>query len=283
MTGLPTGENPPYNFQACLCIEKLLRKPGPIKYNNFVKSGHRMDHQDISQNNPAKCPPVERIGLPFKVPYYAQVASPEWAEAVFDRGVDPRGEPHWGEWAACDPEEYAYWCPRACGPVCVKMCIEAMGGVVKPVMGWVRQGLEQDGYEIRQGMDGQPVEVGWRHAALAGLIASSGFFAQFMRIANDKILEYISAGQMLIASVSFEIGTQRPVTRQGGHLVVVTGADTQAGETVNFLIHNPSGRTQDLRENALIPAERFSQAYSGRAIVVSDRPIDLIPQENANV
>jgi hypothetical protein len=242
-----------------------------------------MKHQGIPTTNSAKCPPVERIRLPFCVPYYAQVASPEWAERVFDRGVNPRGDPRWSEWAARDPDEYAYWCPRACGPVCVKMCVEALGGVVKPVMGWVRQGLDLDGYEIRQDVDGQPAEIGWRHAALAEIIASSGCFAQPMRIANGEILEHIYAGQMLIASVSYEIGTERPVTRRGGHLVVITGADIQAGETVHIVVQNPSGRRPELRENAMIPAGRFFQAYAGRAIVVSDRTIDLNPQEHANV
>jgi hypothetical protein len=154
---------------------------------------------------------------------------------------------------------------------------------VKPVMGWVRQGLELDGYAVKPGVDDQPVEIGWKHAALAHLIALSSFFAQVVRIANRQIAEHLVAGQLLIASVSYEIGTERPVTRQGGHLVVITGVDTQAGEAVNFLIQNPSGRKAALRENALIPAGRFYQAYSGRVIVVSNQPIDLNLQEHANV
>ncbi len=155
---------------------------------------------------------------------------------------------------------------------------------MKPVMDWVRQGLTLDGYEVKAGADGQSVEIGWRHVALADQIVSAGFHARPVRIANQELIEHISAGHLLIASVSYEIGTERPVTQQGGHLVVVTGADKQGGEAVNFILHNPSGRTLALRENAVIPAGRFFQAYSGRAIAVSDQPFDgLIPQEQLHV
>jgi hypothetical protein len=243
-----------------------------------------MDPKKFQPGKSAKGPPVERIRYPFHIPYYAQVASPEWAEAVFDCGADPRGDPRWTEWAARDPEEYAHWCSRACGPVCVKMCVESMGGAVKPVMAWVRQGLVLEGYEVKPGADGQPVEIGWKHATLAGLIASAGFYARPMRIANLEMVEHLSAGHLLIASVSYEIGTLRPVTQRGGHLVVVTGVDRQDGETTHFILHNPSGRTPALRENAAVPAGRFFQAYAGRAIVVSERPLDeLDSQEQTHV
>jgi hypothetical protein len=232
-------------------------------------------------------PKISATGLSverMQVPYYAQVASPEWAEAVFDRGADPRGDPRWSEWAARDPEEYAYWCPRACGPVCVKMCVEALGGPVKPVMDWVRQGLEMDGYEVKIGADGQPVETGWKHKALAELIISNSYYARPLRIAKSEMALHLSMRVLVIASVSYELGTDRPVTQRGGHLVVVTGAeiDPQSGEIVSVYLHNPSGRTPALREDARISAERFFSGFSGRGIVVTGEAYSSIPQESAN-
>jgi hypothetical protein len=43
---------------------------------------------------------------------------------------------------------------------------------------------------------------------------------------------------------------------------------------VRLEILNPSARYPDLQGRALIPAERFSQAFSGRVIVVSDRTLE---------
>lgn len=216
---------------------------------------------------------LEKIRFPARIPYYAQVASPEWAGAVFDTGVDPGGDPRWAEWQARDAQEYAHWCSRACGAVCVKMCVEAFGGPVRPVMGWIREGMGLDGYEVKIGADGQAVEVGWKHAGLVALIAGVGLYARSMRIAIREIPAQLNQGRLIIASVSYELGTDREVTRRGGHLVVVTGAEVQGGHVTSISIHNPSGRTEELRENARIPARRFAQAYTGRGIIVSANPI----------
>jgi hypothetical protein len=231
-----------------------------------------MDHPTPTKTGSASSKPVERIFFPAHVPYYAQVASPDWAEAVFDRGLDPSGDLRWPEWDACDAQEYAAWCPRACGAVCVKMCVEALGGPVIPVMGWIRQGLALDGYEIKTSPEGVVTEIGWKHAALVQLIDSSGLHAAALPMDLSSIPIQLSNSRLIVASVSYEIGTDRPVTHRGGHLVVVTGAELREDRLRFLYVNNPSGRTPALRECARIPISRFSQAYSGRVIAVSDRP-----------
>jgi hypothetical protein len=38
-------------------------------------------------------PILETIRLPYPVPYYAQIASPELAESIFVQGMDPAQDP----------------------------------------------------------------------------------------------------------------------------------------------------------------------------------------------
>ena len=209
-----------------------------------------------------------RMPTHIPVPYYAQVASPEWAEAVFERGTPAASDPAWQTWGFADPERYAYWCERACGVVCVKMCCEAFGGPALPVSEWVSHALALDGYEIRAGEDGRTVENGWRHQALADLLRGAGLSAECGSANPEQVAAILAGGDLVIASVSYELGTHRPVTRRNGHLVVVLGSEPAAGDLRGFILHNPSGRTAALRENARIDAGRFSRAFSGRIIRV---------------
>ena len=217
-------------------------------------------------------PFARTIRLPFDVPYFAQVASPELAGPIFAEGLDARLDPRWEEFGAEIAEEYAYWCWRACGQACVKMCVEALGGERRSLMDWVRAGLTQAGYLVEKDDRGNPIEVGWLHRALAELIQAAGFPAVAQPVALDEFPNYLSEGCLLIASVSYEVGLDcGPVTHKSGHLVVVTGADLLGDAIENVIINNPSGRSEALRARACIPIGRFQAGYSGRGIVI-DQP-----------
>lgn len=215
---------------------------------------------------------TERIRLPYSIPYYAQVASPELAAAFFDRGRPLESDPRWAEFGASSPQEYAYWADRACGIACVKMCAEALGGPVLSMMDWIKAGLDRDGYAVRTGANGVREEIGWVHQCLADLIAPYAAQAWAQSAAIDEIAAHLTAGRLVIASVSYQIGTNGPVTRRGGHLVVVTGADRDAHGVRALVVNNPSGRTPRLRQNARIPVDRFLAGYSGRVIVIEPNP-----------
>ncbi len=207
------------------------------------------------------------IRLPYTIPYYAQVASPELAYAIFEENLDSRRDPCWQQWDCASAEEFAYWVDRACGIACVKMVVEGLGGPQRQMMEWIRDGLGQNGYLVTEDANGNPVERGWVHRALADLISASGFQASARAASLEEIVELLDGAQIAIASVSYELGKDAPITRQGGHLVVITGADvTDEGKIDSFYIHNPSGRLAKYQENARIDALRFSQAYSGRVV-----------------
>lgn len=212
---------------------------------------------------------LETIRLPYRVPYYAQVASPELAEAIFVGGLDPALDPRWAESGAQTPQEYAYWVDRACGVACLKMCVEAVGGPVRSLVDWARLGLERGGYLIRQDVEGRVYEVGWVHGVLAEMARESGLTAEAHPASLEEIPAYLRQGRMVIASVSYEAGDDRlSITRQGGHLIVVVGAECVDDRPTAFYVNNPSGRRIELQAGARLSRDRFAPAYSGRIIVL---------------
>jgi hypothetical protein len=214
-------------------------------------------------------PILETIRLSYPVPYYAQVASPELAESIFVHGMNPNQDPRWTESGADTPQEYAYWVERACGVACLKMCVEAAGGPTRMLVDWARLGLARGGYLIRHDVDGSSHEVGWVHGALAEMAQEAGLTADARPATLEEIPAYLRQGKMVIASISYEAGDDRlPITQQGGHLMVVTGADCADGRPQAFYVNNPSGRRADLQAGARLPSERFAAAYSGRIIVI---------------
>jgi hypothetical protein len=212
---------------------------------------------------------TETIYLPFPVPYYAQIASPELAEAIFVDGMAPTLDPRWAESGAATPQEYAYWVERACGVACLKMCVEALSGPQVSLVEWARVGVERGGYLIRYGDDGEAHEVGWVHAGLARMAQSVGLRAEALAADLEDIVTYLKYGALVIASVSYEAGDDRlPITKKGGHLMVVIGAEYEGHTPLAFYVNNPSGRRSNLQAGARLPAERFALAYSGRVIVL---------------
>lgn len=204
------------------------------------------------------------LTLPYPVPYCAQIASPALAELILTEQLPAEEDPRWAESGAETPAEYAYWTQRACGVACLKMCVDALGGTSRTLVEWARTGLAAGGYLVRGGE-----EIGWRHDSLAALCRREGLQAQAQPAALNDIPALIAEGKMVIASVSYQIGTLGPVTRRGGHLVVVVGAELdEAGQPAALLVNNPSGRHPHLRTGARIPLERFAQGYTGRVIAV---------------
>ncbi|MDD5370878.1 MAG: C39 family peptidase [Anaerolineaceae bacterium] len=204
--------------------------------------------------------------MPYDVPFFAQIASPEWISPIFDAGCDPTWDPAWNTFGTEDAALYRYWAPRACGIACVKMVVEALGGPLRSMMNWVELGLEREGYLLRREPDGSLHESGWKHSALADLLTSAGFPARSVQTNPTQMVGVLRQEKPIIVSISYELGTDRPVTHNNGHMGVVTGCDLIENQPVAVYLHNPSGRTTAMRIHARIPIDQFSQGFSGRAI-----------------
>ncbi len=213
------------------------------------------------------------LSVSYPVPYTCQFASPELVWDFINGGRDLKTDPNWAAYGASSPQEYAYWAMRSCGVVCVKMAVEGITGrPTGTVMDWVHAGLAIDGYltELRPDRLDKPVEKGWKHLTLARLAIERGCYAELAaELHVNSLVAQLQNDRLVVASVSSELGEQKPLTRNSGHLIVVhgvmLGGDGQVSEVV---VHNPSGRTAALRESAHIPTGRFAQGFSGRGIII---------------
>jgi hypothetical protein len=209
--------------------------------------------------------------LSYPVPYTCQFATPDLvANFLFD-GRPLQSDPNWAEYGADTPDQYAHWAMRSCGVVCVKMVAEGLGAPSRSVMAWIQAGLALDGYLTDRRAE-RPVEIGWKHSALAELARQHGCHAERLSgLGMVNLAALVRTDRCFLASVSSEIGEGEdvPITRRNGHVVVVHGfAEDADNRLTHFMLHNPSGRSPDLRENARIPVARFAEAFSGRGIAV---------------
>jgi len=200
-------------------------------------------------------------------PYYSQIEDFEQIVDYLDHGKECVNDPYWRKSGAPNKETYAHWATRSCGVVCIKTCCETFGGPALPLHQWIQVGLNLDGYLIKENDSDEAQEIGWKHAALAELLSQHGFSATPQSADLDEIIEALQNKKIVIASVSFEIGTNQPVTGVGGHLVTILGAVVNQSQIDHIILHNPSGRTRELREFAKISKKRFNQAFSHRVII----------------
>ena len=199
-----------------------------------------------------------------------QFASPELTYAYCHEGFDGRHDPRWREYGTEDIEEYVFWCKRACAIACLRMCIEALTTLSQfPTMiELIRKGVDLGGYTVHN-EKGEFVDSGWYYQPLVKLGEEYGLRGSVCKILTiDEICSYLVAGSLVIASVNPKIGDRDiPITSRGGHLVLMHGFKWSKQECEALLLHNPSGRFPELQANAVIPFNRFSEAFAGRGFV----------------
>ncbi len=213
-------------------------------------------------------PAGKQIKLPYQIPYYSQFASPELVHDIVNGLLSAREDPRWPEFGADSPEDYEYWAWKACGIAALKMAVEALGLPRRTMMDWIREALAAGGFIHEENVaPGKP--SGWIHSALARLATDSGIQADCAAPVDlPRLAAVIDNGGLVIASVSYELGTAAPITRNRGHLVLAHGYSTVDSAVEALLVNNPSGRSPELRRNCWIPAARFAAAFSGRIISI---------------
>ncbi len=122
----------------------------------------------------------------------------------------------------------AHWSDRSCGLACVAMLVEHLRGIRPAFDELWRDAMAIDGY----------CSAGWRHAALARLLAMRGIDAQATPISGDIAISSLREGQLFIASV----GNGFPLNpaRRGGHLVVLHRC-LGLGASLHFGVKDPAG------------------------------------------
>src|SRR5260370_40311145 len=162
---------------------------------------------------------------------------------------------------------------RACGVACLKMCLEALATLPQfPTMiELIRKGVDLGGYIVHN-EQGEFIDFGWYYQPLVRLGEDYGLRGSVCKtLTIDEICSHLVAGSLVIASVSAEIGerdSDTPITKRGGHLVLVHGFEWSQQGCEALLLHNPSGRFLELQANAVVSFSRFSDAFAGRGFVI---------------
>jgi len=213
-------------------------------------------------------PAGEQITLPYDIPYYSQFASPELVHDIVNGLISARDDPRWREFGAETLQEYEFWSWKACGIASLKMAVEALGVARRSMMDWIGDGVADGGFiHEEEVVAGKP--SGWVHRALARLAADSGLAADCAAgIDLGQIAALIDGGRLVIASVSYELGTTGEISRNRGHLILLHGYSRIGSQVEALLVNNPSGRSAELRRNCWLPAARFAAAFSGRVISI---------------
>ncbi|HGM5806368.1 TPA: C39 family peptidase [Serratia marcescens] len=196
------------------------------------------------------------------VPYECQWASPELAADLIAGRMTLAQDENWGRSGARDRAEYVEWANHVCGMACLKMVLSHRDGEAPPLLELARRSLPYGAY-VREG------------ERIKGLIYAP--FVEYVReqfalqaevkvgLEAADVSALLSQYRYFIASVHPSI--RRPESlppQRGGHLVLITAADTQS---VTF--HNPSGDSPATRERVQLPLNRFTPFFAGRGIAIA--------------
>jgi hypothetical protein len=195
------------------------------------------------------------------VPYHSQWSSPLYGRQIVEEQADPCDDPYWRSSGFDDPNEYRFWARRICGLACLKSLLEFWNIGTHSHASLLSSAIASGSY-VRHADDRVD---GLLYAPFANWVgAEFGIRVQILgRHSLDELVSSVSDGAMAIASVSSEIRYPTASgTRQGGHLVLVTGTDD-----ASVWIHNPSGAT-GTQENVAIARSAFQGFFANRGMVV---------------
>lgn len=204
--------------------------------------------------------------------YLCQFADKERVSEFLDREDALYSDQLWSTFGYADIEEYAFWAPRLCGLICLKMILDSTESGGESVAALTVEGVDRGGYQVR-GSNGELLDKGWFYRPLVDMAKSRGFESGI--IANqdiDDIARRIIGNQIVVASVNPRVirGDEPPSleSKPGGHLVVIYGVEVVNGSPLHFHIHNPSGRT-DTTQQARTKATLLAATFAGRGFYVT--------------
>lgn len=203
--------------------------------------------------------------VPYEVPYVSQFASPDRIKDYIHHDYDGTTDPNWASFGADNPADYAFWCHRVCALACLKMAIQAQTQQAPNLWELTQQGLLHGGYRVYDDQ-GRMIDEGWYVTAQIKLAADYGLvMIGYSYAPVEAMCQPILDGQLVAAAVSPEVGEREPDRRRyGGHLVLIYGFEWREGRLHSLMLHNPSGRYQELQAGAVIPVRRFKQLYAHR-------------------
>lgn len=230
-------------------IRKLIRLPHHINSVRRIKS----------------CADGDYFVARGDVPYQRQFTTPKNTKLILEGKMKAEDDPQWQQFGFATKQEAVYWMQRGCGIACIKMLVDFTGKILS-FADLTGQGVQLGGYDTRndKGWYYKPLlELGKKHG-LQGVTTS--------HCTNDELANGIIQHKFYIASVNPQIIRGDKIitsTQKSGHLILVIGVRVTRGAVAGFYIHNPSGKSEPMRQKAFIPVSVFGQSYGNRGIWIN--------------
>lgn len=201
--------------------------------------------------------------LRYEVPYYSQWASKELANTFIAQPQEAINDPLWEASGAISKEEYAFWANSVCGMACVNMIVEYFTHEKNQTIKLAKDSVEYGAYILKDG----EIEGLFYKGCVEYLAKQQGVNASWSTsMTVESIVDALTAGDLVIASVANTIRDLNPIVKQkGGHLIVIVGFDTDKQE---LLIHNPSGYYPGAQAFVAVSYDRFNLCFANRGIIV---------------
>lgn len=224
--------------------------------HRFLLQGKRFRHR-------LSPPRIPSVSILEAVPYFGQWESPELIERILGKEISAQDDPRWKTSGAITPEEYEKWSWNCCGMACLKMLLAHARSTLVPTITLAKQCLAYGGYkeplEESPGLYYQPfLQYLKEQFHIEGKAVST--------LTVAEIYQTLARGGYVIASVSPEIRLpSQPSTRKGGHLVLITGYDTEADV---IYLHNPSGTKPTNQLYARLTVAEFMKFFDHKGLLL---------------
>ena len=201
----------------------------------------------------------------YDVPYVCQFAKPEHAELSLKKELILQDDPHWADTGATSPDRYAEWAFAMCGMASAAMALGYFHGRNLKPAEMAEEALKAGAYRNESnGLSGM------RFREFSNWIKEYDLRAEvYSRLSLQGIRNALSRGKLVMVSVNPNIRgySTAPENQKGGHLVLITGYDSDG-----ISINNPSGFTSTASQiNHRLPIDDFKRYYAGRGILLSPR------------
>ncbi len=199
-----------------------------------------------------------------QVPYTSQFANPDWSEKILKDGQLKTSDPNWQESGAVTVEEYEKWVTTICGMACTVMAAAFFCKDEHKTIELAKDALE---YGVYQKHSKELSSM--RYKEYVDWVTNYGLYATlYSRLTTEGIEHILSEGGLVIASVNPNIRgyITAPEKQIGGHLVLVTGYDS---EDKTITLQNPSGFvSRNTHHNHTLNIKEFKNHFANRGIAL---------------
>lgn len=196
------------------------------------------------------------------VPYRSQWGDPDLNLKIITRSIDPCDDPAWRTTGFADEDEYRFWSRRICGIACLESILDFLIIPHEDRKTMLLEAISYGAYVI----SGENSVNGLIYKPFCKwILARYRLKARiYENLSLTSVASELSPSCMVIASVSPEIASPlKPNKRQGGHLVLIHGADAN-----QIWFHNPSGMPP-FQCNANLQFEHAERFHARRGMFIS--------------